>query len=403
MTSIDSNKKLKQFFNLEFRKIRESKANTRASSKYFGEIGSTEIEDIPYDLQIQIKADSLQHIFSKITGDLIEIEKSPALEKYRFRMDFVCDFNPFHEPNNRFGQRKKGKYNWVIDMDECVLIPKNWFNKSREVYKFINNLGLRNYDLVKKDGELRYMVIRQFEGEAMLNIVTKSNRNDSLIEKTAQFALKQGFKSVYWMLEETERDDSNGKIHKYWGEENILVSLGKKEFKIGPLNFFQNNISAFEKIIEDVKNFINENRTDILYDLYSGIGTLGIIFSEYYKQVYGYEFEQQNVDQFEQNTKLNKIKNYKMQQADLNKLMTDHILEDQTIVIDPPRTGLQKTGIENVLKFNPKYIIYISCNPITQADDLLSLIANYKVKFIKAYDCFPLTYHLESLVIMERN
>src|SRR5258708_1084856 len=137
MMHIDSNKKLEQFLNNEFSNLRKKGEIIKPNSKYFNEIGSTTIEDIEYFKQLEIKLKALKNIFFEMDENIInsyEMIASPKLYEYRFKMDFVCSFNPLFEPNNRFGQRKKGNYNWVIDMDECNLIQYEWFKKIREVY-----------------------------------------------------------------------------------------------------------------------------------------------------------------------------------------------------------------------------------------------------------------------------
>lgn len=406
---IDSNKKLKKFYSQKFLEIRNStEFESKHTSKYFGEIGSIPIQDIPYNKQLEIKQTALKQIFPKFNKE-IEIAGSEVTEHYRLKMEYVCSYDPFHEPNSRFGQRKTKRFNWVVDMDEAVLADKKWFTKTRKIYDFLQENSFRNYDLVKKDGNLRYIVLKSFKNEAMLNIVTKYEDSENLIDQAAEIATNLGFKSIYWSINPDERDEAVGLIKKVYGDKLIDVEMGSKSFKIGPYTFFQNNISGFENLVTYVKKFIEENKQmtieSTLYDLYCGVGTLGIIFSNYFKNVVGFEIVEDSVKLGEMNIKLNKIDNYKISTRNLNSVDDDDSYPpfelNQFVIVDPPRAGLQKHGISHINKLSPKFLIYISCNPITQAMDLENL-KGYKVIEAKAFDLFPHTLHMENVIILER-
>src|SRR5260221_12121836 len=163
---IDSNKKLEAYLRTEFDELRNKGSIISPSSKYFGEIGSTQNEDIPYVLQLKVKQNAVKEIFSNIIDDSIlynlEITGSPITDSYRFKMEFVCSYNPIHEPHERFGQRKKNNFSWVIDMDSCNLIDAKVFKDCRKIYEEIKKLGISNYDLKKSTGKLRYLTIKPY-------------------------------------------------------------------------------------------------------------------------------------------------------------------------------------------------------------------------------------------------
>ncbi|MCA9386544.1 class I SAM-dependent RNA methyltransferase [Candidatus Dojkabacteria bacterium] len=401
---IDSNKKYKQFVNTEAIKLRSANKVNTNHSNYFRDIGSIPLEDINYSDQLAIKLKALKNIFTKIipnsTLDRLEIVPSPETYEYRFRMDYVCSFNPIHEPNNRLGQRKAGKFNWVVDMEDSVLFSKTWFKKVREVYKKALELEIPLYDLVKHTGELRYLVVRQNKENAMLSIVT-TNKDNSNLDKLLDFAVNQGFKSVNLVFQPSVTDTVDGEIVRCVGENYIEIEIGNKKFRVGANTFFQNNINAFKKIINFIKPYLDKN--EILIDLYAGIGTLGIVFGDKFRKIYGYELVKDNVEFAKKNIELNGINHYEIFQKDLNdKDSIENLPLHQTLIVDPPRNGLEKNGVVHVLSFRPKQIIYISCNPVTQAADLKELInAGYKVINIRAFDLFPHTLHIENVVILE--
>lgn len=408
--SILSNKKFKEILLKQISLVRKTNTAIQPNSKYFGQIGSTELEDISYNKQLEAKKEALLTIFTDLLSEnqlkTYEVRPSLKIYEYRLKMEFVCSYDPFHEPPSRFGQRKKNKFSWVIDMDECNLIDSEWFTKLRKVYDFLQKKNIRNYDLVKQDGELRYLTIKEHDNQAMLIITTKSNSNEEKINEAAEFALKHGFSSVYWVVNSTYTDTSEGETIKYFGHSTIEIKLGNKIFSIGPSNFFQNNILCFEKILEDIKSFIYKKRPQNhdLIDLYCGVGTLGICLAENFNKIYGIDNSQANIKSAEENAKLNNIMNVKYQVADLyiDDLTSLKSIENKYLIVDPPRTGLGEKSIEEVLSLKPQTIIYISCNPVTQYNDLRMLTEQYKISFAMAYDMFPHTLHIENMVILER-
>lgn len=415
MAQINSNKKLKSFFKNRLQHIRLTERASRVPSEYAHEIGSTEMEDIPYSIQLEIKKEIIQNIFSGIENESllkdIEVEPSPQIEEYRFKMDFVCSFDPFHEPFSRFGQRKKKSFNWVIDMHSCILIPDKWFKATRELYEYILTFGIRNYDLIKHDGTLRYLTIKVYGDIAMISITLHNEISPELKENIGKFALGNNFTSVYFLLNDSARDDSAGEIIGQYGDKTVTVPLQVNErkfyFNVGPLTFFQNNIPAFEKILFYVYQLIQKYKLKDknLYDLYCGTGIFSIIFASEFTKSIGIDIDKLNIFAANQNALENGIKNVTYIQQDLNKDISDIKdlqLENAVAIVDPPRTGLQTQGVEHVLKLSPEYLIYISCNPITQAQDLELLKASYELLEMKAFDLFPHTVHVENVVLLKR-
>jgi tRNA/tmRNA/rRNA uracil-C5-methylase (TrmA/RlmC/RlmD family) len=410
---IKSNKDLKKFFNQSFDELRKKGELNSNVSKYFGEVGSTDCEDIYYDDQVRIKLSAIKIIFSEFLKDnnlKAGITKSPQVSHYRFKMDYVCSFDPFHEPNNRFGQRKKSRFNWVVDMDSSVLFPDEWTTKSRSIYEFLLENGVGNYDLVKQDGFLRYLVVKQHNSQAMLNLITTSTNNDELMESAAKLALEAGFSSVNWLINNSLSDDSTGEVYKTWGNDYISVEVkvndNKNMFKVGTHSFFQNNIPAFELILEFISKFIDNSsvKSDTLYDLYCGVGLIGQSFANLYKKVIGFDINEENIKFAKENAILNKLDNTYYEIYDLSSGQQHSITleKNQTVVVDPPRTGLMKGGVEQIMSLDPKRIIYISCNPVTQLTDIQLLKDKYTIKAIQAFDLFPQTYHLENVVILDK-
>ncbi len=395
---IDSNKKLKQFYSANLRKIGFKQE----------ELGSTPLLGLDYEKQLNLKLDASKQVFSNVVSsqilDNLNIEKAPNPLNYRLKMEYVCAYNPIYEPHARFGQRKTGNFSWVVDMTECNLANSNFFAKTRIVYDYLQKLGIRNYDLVKHNGNLRYITLKSHKKEAMIILTTKSEdaKTQEIIEKSLKYALRLGFKSAYWVVNPTDSDKATGTIKQFKGLEFITVKLSKTKFLIGPDTFFQNNPSAFESLITYIKTKIVNNTTTLL-DLYCGIGVIGLLLAQSFKNVYGYDYSQSNVLLAKKNAIINKIDNVKFIIEDLNKVNSlKGINRAETLVVDPPREGLGSKTIELINNIAPQMLIYISCNPITQARDIKLLSPNYKPTSIKIFDLYPQTYHMESVAIFAR-
>jgi len=398
--------------NLEFQfnKYRiENPDKLLVGSKYSKEIGSTRIEDIPYPEQIKIKTNILKELFSFSVSENIlntfQVIESPKITEYRFKVEFVTSFNPKFEPHNRFGQRKKGNFSWVVDLDEYILIEKKLFKKTRKVYDYAISLGLTGYDLRMNTGDLRYITIKSYKNESML-IITSSNL-DERFNKVMEYALANGFKSVYWLLNNTKHDSFEGELVKSIGTEllKIPLKLKHKEFNllVGPFTFFQNNIYSFEILLDYINKFFDSNnfKDRTLYDLYCGVGLLGIVFADKFRMVKGIEIVKESIELANKNLELNNITNASYQTKDIKEIKFD-LDNTSVVIVDPPRNGLEEQGTQNVLEISPEFLIYISCNPITLNNDLAILSKKYKILDLKSFDAFPLTYHLESLCIMQK-
>lgn len=402
MTNKDFEQQISNLF-VEYRNNNPEKL--LKGSKFFKEIGSTQLEDIEYHQQIELKEKLLNKIFSSYYSN-IKVIPSKVIQEYRFKSEFAVSYNPKFEPNNRMGQRKKGQFNWVVDLDEYILIEKDTFTKVRQVYEYALKLNLTGYNLKQGLGDLRYLTTKGYKDNLML-IITVAEINPQ-VDLLLSYAMDIGFKSIYLVLNNTKTDTYEGKIIKYIGEEllSIKFEIDQKEYQFlaGPFTFFQNNLHCFKTLVEDLKETIQNLRVkDLdLYDLYCGVGVLGILFADQFKQVNSYEIVEDSIILANKNKELNKINNINFRCIDV-KNIANNKHQDSVTIIDPPRNGLEKLGIENVLKINSKYIFYVSCNPVTLINDLEILTKEYKVIDLKFYDMFPLTHHIEGMCVLERN
>lgn len=400
-TLIDSNKKLKRYF---AEKLRELPGSAAPRCPHFGECGGCALQHLTESEQTSLKQEALNLILG--FDEEVQLTPAPSEYEYRMRMDYVSIAHPIHAPHERLGLRKKGNFSYVIDLETCHLIPPTWFKKLRQIFNLATELELEKYDLVKYTGELRYLVIRLAGEQAMLNIVTKSNEQTATIEKMAGLALELGFTSVHWLVQPTQSDVSFADSVRFWGVEYLTAETSAsfgKQFLVGPNTFFQNNMAAFEQILEYVSEFIPEE-AKTLTDLYCGVGTIGICLAEKFDQVLGIEVNEHSIELAKRNVEQNDLNNFEFYIGDVPAYLSEtKSATPDVCIVDPPRAGLMPAGVEQVRDLAADLLIYISCNPITQKQDLDGgLLQDYEIVAARGFDMFPQTFHMENVVVLRK-
>lgn len=193
---------------------------------------------------------------------------------------------------------------------------------------------------------------------------------------------------------------TNGKEIISNENENITINIDKYKFKVNLNSFFQINPYTYEKMFNHIKKLISSN--DVLLDLYSGVGVFSILLSENCKKIYGIEINENSYKNTLENKKINNLENITFMLGKVEDNLPKINEKIDTIIVDPPRSGLSKTTIKQIISINPKKIIYVSCNPMTLARDLNLLNNSYKLECIKAFDMFPRTNHVECVILLQR-
>ncbi len=338
---------------------------------------------IPYKEQLREKKYELNEIFKKD----IELFPSPLTEGYRQRMDYVYAFK-------KLGLRKQGNFKNVVDIKKCTLISEKMNNVSLKVRELLQKYNIRSYDYLKHDGYLRYVVIREakFTGQVMVCFVTADTTND--IMKVID-EIKEHVDSVVWSINDTRTDSSLGTVHKGFNE-YIEEDFDGVKYKISANVFFQSNPIFAKEIFKEIKEYVKGETLE----LFCGIGAITLYAAENTTKITGVEASDEAIELAKENAKINNIN-------------AEFICEDarsylikaktpQTLIADPPRAGLGRDLCRKILWKKPERIIIMSCNPKTLAHDLHILEKKYEIKFLKAFDMFPHTKHMECLCMLER-
>ncbi|HEX29135.1 TPA: 23S rRNA (uracil(1939)-C(5))-methyltransferase RlmD [Candidatus Poribacteria bacterium] len=386
-----STKSVRRFFD----RLRGEYPKVDPICSHFGRCGGCYMQDISYEDQLRMKLSFLRELF----GDRFELEgiviPSPQPLYYRHRMDFVCAFG-------KIGLRRRGNYAEVIDLDECHLISPHAFDLLRFIKRRVRELGIEDYDFLEHQGFLRYVVLREakFTDELMVIFTSASPPDVRQREKLVRLLEEtlDRSESVYWLKHEGLSDHSYGEPILNLGASHITEKVGPYRFMIKPDVFFQSNPLLVWKAYEDIREWVYGR----VLDLYCGIGTISVYISDVCDHVTGVEIADFSVQAAEENAKLNGIENVRFYASDVGEYLKKDVRFD-VIVVDPPRPGLSRKIIKRIKRISPDRIVYMSCNPITQFEDLKRLCDEYELERpIRAYDMFPQTYHIETLAILKR-
>ena len=355
------------------------------------------------------------------------IEYQKQLEEKTKNISILLENNNIHTKvesaigmDNPYNYRNKGKYAFKngkmgfyeegthkIVYEKC-LIQKQIINEIADyIYTLVKKYNIRLYNEDTKKGFLRHIVIRygEFTNEVMIILVTTEGKLYKREEIVKDLTSK--YKNIKSIVQNINTKDTNAilgnKIFKLFGSDFIVDKIGNLKFKISPLSFYQVNPVQMLKLYEIAIKYAHLTGNEIVYDLYSGIGTISLSLAQYAKKVYGIEIVKDAVKDSIENAKINNIKNAKFMEGKVEDLLPRLCQKEKAdvIFVDPPRSGLDKKTINTILEVEPRKIVYISCEPETLAQNLKVLNKKYKVVKVQPVDMFPFTNCCEVVTKLE--
>ncbi|MGQ9547715.1 MAG: 23S rRNA (uracil(1939)-C(5))-methyltransferase RlmD [Roseiflexus sp.] len=372
-----------------------------------GQCGGCAFQDREYPAQVAAKRAALRHLWEGELSDALlttlDVVASPDPFAYRTRMDFVAS-------KERFGLRRSGRFNYIIDLEECHLIPARAFAAARAMYDHAMRLGLPDYDLRTHVGFLRYVAVRRSpDDEVLLALITaapdEAGTYAGKVEQVALAALKyDGVVGVHWLVNPTRTDISFGETVRFWGRATLPMRVGAYTLEIGPNTFFQNNVWLLMSLLGAVRDAVAGVGSGALSiaDLYCGVGTIALFVADLAARIVGIESVEESVRLARENIARAGFGHMTVVEANVADALRERAPGEFDIVItDPPRTGLGPDVCRELLRLRPQRIVYISCNPLTQRDDVRMLAEAYCPVSLQGYDMFPHTPHLESLAVLD--
>jgi 23S rRNA (uracil1939-C5)-methyltransferase len=398
----------------------------KPACKYFTVCGGCRQQDIDYNTQVKYKQDQVQEIFERLGGftdyKLEEIIPSEHKFYYRNKMEFSFSDRRWltsdeissgieFDRDFALGLHVPGTFDKVLDIDECFLQSETSNGILNFTRNFFMERGTSIFSTRTQSGYLRNLVIREGKKtrDLMVNLVTYDDNEELMKEYSS--GLVAGFPGITTIINNVNKKRSSiavGDYEKvYHGEGYITDAIGEKKFRISANSFFQTNTYQAEKLYDTIIEYAGFKKDDIVYDLYSGAGTITIYMSGMAKKIYGFESSLSAINDAAVNAEVNKADNVDFVVADLFKSFMPlvkgaELPHPDIIVTDPPRSGMHQKVIDDILELAPRKVVYVSCNPATQVRDIKLLKEKYDLVKIKPVDMFPHTYHIENVALLKK-
>lgn len=430
VVDVKVHKKRKKFFEGSPIKFHEhSKLRIEPFCKHFGTCGGCKWQFLDYKDQLRYKEqqvkDALERIAKVELPEISPILGSVKTERYRNKLEFTFSNNAWLTENqisseefvkkNALGFHIPGRFDKILNIETCHLQeePSNAVRLWVKNYAEENNLEF--FDLREQTGFLRNLIIRTASTGEWMIILSFAKENREKREKLLE-ELKNAFPSLtslLYVINEKRNDTiSDLPIETYYGKDHILEEMpkykssGTLKFKIGPKSFYQTNSEQAHELYKIAADFADLNGDEVVYDLYTGTGTIANFVAEKAKRVIGIEYVPEAIEDAKNNSKLNTITNTSFYSGDMKDVLNDSfILENgqaDVVITDPPRAGMHAEVVESLKKISAKKIVYVSCNPATQARDIQLLDDLYKLSKVQPVDMFPQTHHVENVVLLEK-
>jgi 23S rRNA (uracil-5-)-methyltransferase RumA len=353
---------------------------------YAGNCGGCALQHFDYNTQLEIKKEYCNTLLNTVACvDTVEPSKPLG---YRNRMDYVTAFG-------KIGLRRQGSFKHVVDLHDCLLLQ----NTSRRIFGTIREKlsGVQDYDYLVHKGYLRYVVLRQGfnTGRVMVNFVVARQENN--LEAVIN-AIYNDVDSISLILSDGLADLSYGKVFEDIKKGYIEESLDGIIYQITPNSFFQANTCMTQIMYREIAKQVYGN----VLDMYCGVGSISLFVAKHVECVTGIETNHEAVTIAGHNATLNEINNVLFVQADALDYLNTHGVHYDVVVVDPPRTGLGPKVVTKLMESDIGRIVYMSCNPVTFAQDAVMLVDRYTLAWCKAYDMFPQTPHIELLAVFDK-
>lgn len=390
--------------------INESKYREQPICDVFKRCGGCSAQHINYDMQLLLKNKLVANVLKKQNIDTSILKNTIGMGMpyyYRNKAQY-----PVRYQNRKNVMGFYAKRTHEIIENECCFIQNRVIDiLSKEVFDLLIKNGFKGYDEKNLKGDVRHILIRRgfHTGDIMLVIIVNNKKlffdtrfNDVVNELVKN---NKNIKSIFLNLNDKNTNEILGdEEKKLYGDNYIFDLIGDFKYHISPKSFFQVNTMQAEVLYQTLKDSLNLSGNETLFDLYSGVGSIGIFLSDKVKEVYGIEIEKQAVEMANLNLKLNNVNNAEYIAGSVEDKIEEFKIRNikpDVIVVDPPRRGLDSKSIEYILGFNSKKIGYVSCNPATLARDLKVLSDKYTIKEIIPVDLFPNSHHVECVAVLE--
>ena len=392
--------------------------------RHFGVCGGCRWQHLPYHLQLyhkekQVK-DNLTRIGKANIGEINPIIGSPEIFLYRNKLEYtfserrwltreeIISDNDFIK-EDALGFHIPGLFDKVLDIRECYLQPEPSNAIRDAVRRFAHKKSYPFFNPRQQSGFLRNLIIRNAsDGNIMVIVVFFLDEKKRIYDLMDFLGSEFPAISSLMYIINTKRNDSLADQEPvlYKGKDHLLEEMEGLKFRIGPKSFYQTNTKQSIRLYKTAKDFAGLTGSEVVYDLYTGTGTIANFIADSARTVIGIEYIEEAVRDAVMNSDINNIKNTRFFAGDIKSVLNEQFIASHgrpdVIITDPPRAGMQKEVVRAIISEGPEKIVYISCNPSTQARDIEIMSECYRATKIQPVDMFPQTHHVENVILMEK-
>lgn len=403
--------------------VKPSEDRLQPFCEHFGICGGCRWQPLPYDMQLKAKQqqvwDQLVRIGHLEIPDISPILPSDKTKYYRNKLEFTFSNKRWiynnEDPDNLTDEERLGLgfhvgkfFDKVLDIKHCSLQPE----PSNEIRLFIREYAVTHdlefYNIRENTGFLRNIIVRNNQvGDVMLTVCFAYDDQDKIVPMLDAIAAEfPQIKSLHYVINEKLNDSiSDLDCILYKGEDAIWETMGKLKFKIGPKSFYQTNSEQAYKLYSVAMEFAALTGNEVVYDLYTGTGTIAQFISDKASKVIGIEYVKEAIEDARINAEANGITNCTFFDGDMKDILTADFIKEhgkpEVMIIDPPRAGMHPDVVKVIMEAAPERIVYVSCNPASQARDLAMMSPMYEITAVQPVDMFPHTMHVENVCALK--
>lgn len=403
--------------------VKPSEDRLQPFCEHFGICGGCRWQPLPYDMQLKAKQqqvwDQLVRIGHLEIPDISPILPSDKTKYYRNKLEFTFSNKRWiynnEDPDSLTDEERLGLgfhvgkfFDKVLDIKHCSLQPE----PSNEIRLFIREYAISHnlefYNIRENTGFLRNIIVRNNQvGDVMLTVCFAYDDQDKIVPMLDAISVEfPQIKSLHYVINEKLNDSiSDLDCILYKGEDAIWETMGKLKFKIGPKSFYQTNSEQAYKLYSVAKEFAALTGNEVVYDLYTGTGTIAQFISDKASKVIGIEYVKEAIEDARINAEANGITNCTFFDGDMKDILTADFIKEhgkpEVMIIDPPRAGMHPDVVKVIMEAAPERIVYVSCNPASQARDLAMMSPMYEITAVQPVDMFPHTMHVENVCALK--
>ncbi len=379
---------------------------------HFGVCGGCAYQTMSYGNQLAVKEEQVRTLLASFVTDEIweGIKGSPVQDAYRNKMEYSFG-DAYKGGSLALGMHRKGSFHDIVTVDGCVIVDSDYNRILRAILDFYAERGVPFYQKMKHEGVLRHLVIRQTARtkELLVNLVTTTQDLNclcltELTEKLLALPLHGRIAGILHTHNDSLSDAVvPERVVTVYGQDHIYEQVLSLQFKISPFSFFQTNTLSAEVLYDTVRGYVGDTRDKVIFDLYSGTGTIAQLLAPVAKKVIGVEIVEEAVEAARENAARNGLDNCEFIAGDVLKVLDGIQDKPDMIVLDPPRDGIHPKALEKIIAYGVDQLVYISCKPTSLARDLGILTARgYHLARCCACDQFVSTLHVEVVALLSR-